>query len=466
MTGKAAAEAGACRAEDTASEPTEGPTQPSEEVAASEAPVAAPRAPAPTGAEPAPPSEDVPSAPLGLTVEDVSDRAVTVSWEPPERLGRRGLQGYVLELRREGASEWVPVNPRPAMVTQQTVRNLALGDKLFLRVAAVSLAGAGPPAVLAQPVHIQEAVEAPRIRVPSHLRQTYIRQVGEQVNLQLPFQGSPKPQASWTHNGHALDGQRVSVRSGDQDSILFIRSAQRSDSGRYELTVSLKGLEAKAAVDVLVIEKPGPPGSIRLLDVWGCNAALEWVPPQDTGNTELLGYTVQKADRRTGQWFTVLERYRPTTCTVSDLVVGNAYSFRIFSENLCGLSASAAVTKELAHIPKAGIIAKPQGFVKRDFSEAPLFTQPLADRTSTAGYSTQLSCCVRASPKPKIIWMKNQVDLQGDPKYRTLSEQGVCTLEVRKPSPFDSGVYTCKAINALGEASVDCRLEVKASATH
>lgn len=53
------------------------------------------------------------------------------------------------------------------------------------------------------------------------------------------------------------------------------------------------------------------------------------------------------------------------------------------------------------------------------------------------------------------------MNIQGDPKYRALSEQGVCTLEIRKPSPFDSGVYTCKAINVLGEASVDCRLEVK-----
>ena len=50
----------------------------------------------------------------------------------------------------------MPVNPRPVMVTQQTVRNLALGDKFFLRVTAVSSAGAGPPAVLDQPVHIQE----------------------------------------------------------------------------------------------------------------------------------------------------------------------------------------------------------------------------------------------------------------------------------------------------------------------
>lgn len=56
------------------------------------------------------------------------------------------------------------------------------------------------------------------------------------------------------------------------------------------------------------------------------------------------------------------------------------------------------------------------------------------------------------------------MDLQGDPKYRAVSEQGVCTLEIRKPSPFDSGVYTCKAVNMLGEASVDCRLEVKGEA--
>ncbi|XP_053464301.1 myosin-binding protein H isoform X2 [Nycticebus coucang] len=470
-------EAPACGPEETASESANVPvTEPPGEGAASESPgeeqtpkpqEPASQAPAaPVAAKPVPTSEDIPSAPLMLTLEDVTHSSVTVSWEPPERLGRLGLQGYVLELCREGASEWVPVNARPMMVTQQTVRNLTLGDKFLLRVSALSSAGASPPATLEQPVHIREIVEAPKIRVPRHLRQTYIRQVGEAVNLQIPFQGKPKPQALWTHNGHALDSQRVSVRTGDQDSILFIRSAQRSDSGCYELTVQLEGLEAKAAIDILVIEKPGAPSSIRLLDVWGCNAALEWTPPKDTGNTELLGYTVQKADKKTRQWFTVLEHYHSTTCTISDLIIGNSYSFRVFSENLCGLSASAAVTKELAHIQKADIAAKPKGFIERDFLEAPSFTQPLADHTSTPGYSTQLFCSVRASPKPKIIWMKNNMEIQGNPRYRTLSDQGICTLEIRKPSSFDSGIYTCKAVNVLGEASVDCRLDVKASATH
>lgn len=47
-------------------------------------------------------------------------------------------------------------------------------------------------------------------------------------------------------------------------------------------------------------ERPGPPQSIKLLDVWGSSATLEWTPPQDTGNAALLGYTVQKADMKSG----------------------------------------------------------------------------------------------------------------------------------------------------------------------
>lgn len=35
--------------------------------------------------------------------------------------------------------------------------------------------------------------EPPKIRVPRHLRQTYIRQVGETVNLQIPFQVRTAP---------------------------------------------------------------------------------------------------------------------------------------------------------------------------------------------------------------------------------------------------------------------------------
>lgn len=46
-------------------------------------------------------------------------------------------------------------------------------------------------------------------------------------------------------------------------------------------------------------EKPGPPISVLVTDVWGFNAALEWKPPKDDGNCEIIGYTIQKADKKT-----------------------------------------------------------------------------------------------------------------------------------------------------------------------
>lgn len=57
--------------------------------------------------------------------------------------------------------------------------------------------------------------------------------------------------------------------------------------------------------------------------------------------------------------------------------------------------------------------------------------------------------------------MKNKIIIVNDPRYRMFSNQGVCTLEIRKPSPYDGGTYTCRAVNSLGEAEVESKLEVR-----
>lgn len=48
-----------------------------------------------------------------------------------------------------------------------------------------------------------------------------------------------------------------------------------------------------------------------------------------------------------------------------------------------------------------------------------------------------------------------------DPKYLMLNNQGVLTLNIRKPSLFDGGRYSCRAINDLGQDEVECKLEVR-----
>lgn len=55
------------------------------------------------------------------------------------------------------------------------------------------------------------------------------------------------------------------------------------------------------------------------------------------------------------EWFTVYDHNRRPNCTVSDLIMGNEYQFRVYSENLCGLSEEPRLSKNTAAIPKIGV---------------------------------------------------------------------------------------------------------------
>ncbi|XP_013887697.1 myosin binding protein Hb isoform X2 [Austrofundulus limnaeus] len=441
--------------------PAEAEAPPAEEAAAPEGEAA----PAPPPEEPKPPTPPPPkeptSAPVDLFVEDKNDNSVTIIWSEPANVGASGLDGYTIEVCKDGTDDWKAVNESLQKSSRFVIKNLTTGDHLNIRVVAVNEGGRSPPVTLPEPVLVKEVADRPKIRLPRFLRQRYVAHVGDKINLTIPFSGKPKPVVTWTKGGQPLDPKRVNIRSTERDSIVFIRAAERDDSGVYDMSVKVEGFEDKASLTLQIVELPGPPSSLKIVDTWGFNVALEWTPPNDNGNTEITGYTVQKADKKTGDWFTVLEHYHRLNATISDLIMGNTYKFRVFSENKCGLSESATVAKGEAKILKTGIEYKPPEYKERDFSEAPKFTTNLSDRTTTVGYSTKLLCSVRGFPKPKVQWMKNQMIIGDDPKFRQICVQGICSLEIRKPGNFDGGVYSCRAMNDLGEATISCKLEVK-----
>ncbi|KAI4875367.1 hypothetical protein NFI96_022851, partial [Prochilodus magdalenae] len=401
------------------------------------------------------------SEPTRLMVEDITDGTCALKWLPPDRIGAGGVDGYIIEYCVEGGSEWVQANEAPVEKNMYRVRGLQVGEKYLFRVTAVNIAGRSPPAEIKQGVTIREITEHPKIRLPRQLRTKFIRKVGEKVNLVIPFQGKPRPVVNWFKDGAPLDTKLVNIRTSEVDTILFIREAARDHSGLYTLSVKIENMEDKADIEIQIVEKPGPPTAVTVTDVWGFNAALEWKPPKDNGNSEITGYTIQKADMKTKEWFTVYDHNRRPSCTVSDLVMGNEYSFRVFSENICGLSEEAGVSKNKAVIGKAGLHYKTQPFKERDMNSSPKFITPLVDRCVVAGYNAAISCAVRGSPKPKIIWMKNNMIIGEDPKFLMQNNQGVLTLNIRKPSLFDGGKYICKAVNDLGEDQVECKLEVR-----
>ncbi|XP_069553794.1 myosin-binding protein C, cardiac-type [Brachyistius frenatus] len=401
------------------------------------------------------------SEPIGLCVDDVSDTSISLKWRPPERVGSSELQGYGVEYCKEDTDEWIPATQGLIERTSMVIRDLTTGDKLKFRVRAYNMAGPSAPASLAQPVTIREIMQRPKIWLPRTLRQTLTKAVGDTVNVMIPFQGKPRPKVTWSKDGEPLSPKFASVRNSEVDTILFIRKTERIHSGIYDLQVQIENVEDKAKVTLQIVDLPGPPEALKMVDIWGFNVALEWKPPKDNGNCEITGYTIQKADKKTMEWFTVFEQYRRTHCVVSDLIMGNEYIFRVFAANLVGLSLDPCNTKDSVYIHKTGITYKPPTYKEHDFSEAPKFTHPLVSRSVIAGYNATLSCSVRGIPKPKVTWYKNKMDITNEAKYRMLSKQGILTLEIRKPCPFDGGTYMCKAVNNSGEDIVECKLEVR-----
>lgn len=76
---------------------------------------------------------------------------------------------------------------------------------------------------------------------------------------------------SWTKNGEPLDKKRVNIRSTDRDSILFIRSAEREDSGTYEMCVKVEDFEDKA---VLILQIVGEQ-TLEITSKTGCITAYK-----------------------------------------------------------------------------------------------------------------------------------------------------------------------------------------------
>lgn len=69
------------------------------------------------------------------------------------------------------------------------------------------------------------------------------------------LKGKPKPEVIWTKDGKTLDPKKVNVRSTEKDSILFIRKAERDDSGNYEMCVKVDSFEDKAIIILQIIGK-------------------------------------------------------------------------------------------------------------------------------------------------------------------------------------------------------------------
>ncbi|XP_030076800.1 myosin light chain kinase, smooth muscle isoform X1 [Microcaecilia unicolor] len=99
--------------------------------------------------------------------------------------------------------------------------------------------------------------------------------------------------------------------------------------------------------------------------------------------------------------------------------------------------------------------------LRQQIQQAPSFSTPLRDQAEVEGSSACLQCHIEGYPDPEVIWLYDGIPVQESSHFRIeYEENGRCALVVSDVSLQDSGCYTCRACNELGEAECSAKLTV------
>ncbi|KAL3094370.1 hypothetical protein niasHS_004696 [Heterodera schachtii] len=334
-----------------------------------------------------------------LAVDNVARDSCTLSWQPPEDDGGSEVTNYVVECRDVGSQVWLPVNN--VVGTNSTVPNLQEGHEYQFRVCAVNAFGCSDPlntdsAVLAMDpydppgrptvtdhdnnqisikwapstdtggspiahydVQRKDAKTQRWIKVNTHPVYNcaytdervqpehgyYYRVVAvNEAGLDKP---SDQSELAWAKPKFEtsrfelddINGKEVRVLAGHANTRQYIPKSARSDSGQCRIVATNEKGTAETRGLISVVDRPGPPeGPITYPATTKHSITLSWRPPKDDGGTELSSYRIEFKGLDERDWERVPDHVTLPNYTVRNLEKGAQYQFRVFAENMVGIS--------------------------------------------------------------------------------------------------------------------------------
>uniref|UniRef100_A0A673GNE1 Titin n=1 Tax=Sinocyclocheilus rhinocerous TaxID=307959 RepID=A0A673GNE1_9TELE len=172
-----------------------------------------------------------------LTLENAAGKktnSVSLVWTKPKHDGGSRVTGYVIEAQRKGTDQWAHVTTVKTL--DFTVKNLNENEEYIFRVMAVNSSGRSRPRV-SKPVVIKEQSSEPEFDLRGVCQKTVIAKAGNDIKVEVPVSGRPKPTLSWQKDNQALKlTQRTMIENTSTSTILIINECLRSDCGIYSMT--------------------------------------------------------------------------------------------------------------------------------------------------------------------------------------------------------------------------------------
>uniref|UniRef100_A0A3B3DH62 Titin n=1 Tax=Oryzias melastigma TaxID=30732 RepID=A0A3B3DH62_ORYME len=361
-----------------------------------------------------------PQPPGKVSLVDVSRSSVSLKWEKPIHDGGSRVSYYEVEMAPKDSDTWSLCASVKSLET--TVASLLQGEEYQFRVVAVNDKGKSDPRQLAHSVVAKDLTIEPSVRPKAS---TYSVQVGYDLKIEVPIAGHPKPTITWTKDGTALkQTTRVNVTDSAHHTTLTIKDATREDGGMYSINVANSLGSKDATVEVITLDKPGPPtGPVKMEDISAESVTLIWEPPTYTGGCPISNYVVEKRDTTTTNWVVVSATIARTTLKVANLKTGAEYQFRVFAENRYGKSYGIDSEPVVAQYPfqEPGPPGTP--FVSsytKDYMVVEWHKPPSDGGSAILGYHLE------RKEKNSILWTKINKMLIQDCKFKsTPLEEGI-----------------------------------------
>ncbi|KPU74929.1 uncharacterized protein Dana_GF19006, isoform G [Drosophila ananassae] len=248
----------------------------------------------------------------------------------------------------------------------------------------------------------------------------------------------------WVPAG-SVDSEKtdIEIKGLDPNHRYQFRVKAINEEGESESLETDSAITAKNPFDV-----SAPPGLPELEDWDENHVKLKWEPPIRDGGSPISCYIVEVMDKDTGEFVKALETDSPI-CKgiVKKLDEGQQYKFRVRAVNQAGPSDPSEQTNW--HTAK------------------PRYLKPHIDRTNLkpvivkTGLSISLDIIIKGEPAPKVQWLFN-----GNPLINQKDGVQIDNIDyntkffVMRAERSQSGKYTIKAINEVGEDEAELEISV------
>lgn len=200
-------------------------------------------------------------------------------------------------------------------------------------------------------------------------------------------------------------------------------------------------------------ESPSAPGKPMLLPTYDTPPealTIKWERPNTDGGSPIIGYLVEQRRIGSPTWTKAAASLVPyPELVISALEPGRRYQFRVFAQNVVGISESSLFSDPIAiPLPNSNVV--------------PQFLNELQDTTVLENDQCEFNVSVMGTPMAQINWFKDGFEIFSSRRTKIINDRGNSTLIIHQAALTDEGEIKCTATNRAGHVATRMRLRIEA----